>query len=204
MDSQSLLSLGVYLPGRFLVRVSVSSAARISSLRTLVGDPRSTFLYNGQILDDAMTFAFYRIRTMEAIVVVLSNSDVGRWVRQTQEFDSFQERIQLIMNDHTTREAARIRDLLFIKMERRVRPFRRLCDAAESWANRPSVSSSPPLTIDYPRPDRPSCDPLPAAWAPAPVARRAVHVVGPAELIGEGEAAPRSPRPNSPPIEEES
>jgi hypothetical protein len=199
MTSAALFPLGVYFPGRFLLRVSVSPTARVSYLRSLIRDSTSSFVYNGVLLNDAMTFSFYRIRELETIVVVPIPTEIEKWAQLTQDADAFQERIQFILNEETARETARIRDLMLTKLERRPRPFRRLCASLDSWPSRsPSPTDGNPLQIHYPRADGPSCDPLPAAWMSLPVSRRAVHVAGPAELIQEGEAVGRPRRPNTP------
>jgi hypothetical protein len=204
MDSPALLPLGVYFPGRFVVRLSVLPTARISYLRTVIRDSTSALIYNGELLNDAMTFAFYRIREFEIIVVVPSHAAVERWAQVTRDADAFQERIHFILNEDTARETARIRDMMLTKVERRPRPFRRLCSALDLWPARPAAGDAAPLRIDYPRADGPSRDPLPAAWASRAAAPRAVRVAGPAELIQEGDVGVRSPRPNSPSIEGES
>jgi hypothetical protein len=199
MDSSALIPLGVYFPGRFVVRLSVSPSARISYLRSVIRDSTSSFVYNGEILNDAMTFSFYRIRELETIVVVPAASELEKWAQMTRDADAFQERIQFILNEDTARETARIRDMMFTKLERRPRPFRRLCTSLDAWPARPP-SATTRLTIDYPRADGPSCEPLPAAWTGRPVSTRALHVAGPAEIIQEGEVVQRSPRPNIPSI----
>jgi hypothetical protein len=205
MDSHQVLPLGVYFPGRFVVRLSVSPTARISYLRSLIRDSTSSFVYNGEILNDAMTFAFYRIRELETIVVVPASSEVEKWAQLTRDADAFQERIQFILNEDTARETARIRDMMLTKVERRPRPFRRLCLSVDAWPTRPpSAIDAVPMKIDYAPAQGPSCDPLPAAWMPLSVSNRAIHVAGPAELIHEGEVVARSPRPNIPSMERES
>jgi hypothetical protein len=106
-DSSSLLTVIVYIPGRFAVRLPISPVAQLSELRSHINLWRSSFVRNGQLLLDQITFSFYWIREMDVIFAVSgSNADAQKWTKVAEESATFQERIHFILKPETARELA--------------------------------------------------------------------------------------------------
>jgi hypothetical protein len=125
------------------------------------------FIYNGQVLGDSMTFRSYRIKEKDTLVVVPggpSGTEADRWLSLTQDEEGFHEKVQFILREDTAREAARIRDVLMTKMERKPRPFRRLCTAVMAMPLPTVAGKKIDLNIDYAQLEEPSIDPLPIFW----------------------------------------
>jgi hypothetical protein len=166
-SSSSLLTVIVYAPGRFAVKLPISPFAEVSELRSHINLGSSIFVWKGQLLLDRMTFAFYRICQMDVIVAVPGPVlEAEKWTKVTEEAEAFQERVHFILNAGTALELARLRDLRHLRADAQGIGLRRPTTA---WTGRAESPPSPPLTIDYRAPDHPSCDPLPAEWMPEPV-----------------------------------
>jgi hypothetical protein len=151
----------------------------IADLRTLVRAGPSHFVHNGELLLESMPFSFYGIRDKDTIVVVPAPSpEVPRWRQITLDPGDLQERVDRILNQETARETARLRDLMRTRVERKQRQMGDL----GSFLELENREKTPPLRIDYPVPEAPSCDPLPSAWGEMwAIGRRTVAVADFAE-----------------------
>lgn len=103
------------------------------------------------------------------------NEEVRKWMRLTQDTETFNEKMRLIVNQDNARETARLKDILLSKIERKPRYFRKLCLAIKEnqniFDNCNSLFSSKKstyyeqknysLVTDYAVNDEPSTEPLP-------------------------------------------
>ncbi|OHT00732.1 hypothetical protein TRFO_32455 [Tritrichomonas foetus] len=161
----------IYLPSKYVVKLSVAPSAYVNELRRIITINNIDFVFNGTILSGNQTFRSAGLKSGDSIVVIFhkSNSDktyeeLQKWLQITQDSESFNEKMQLILNEDNAREAARLRDVFLSKIERKPRSFRRLCLAvAENNKNkeREVQGNNFSLSIDYEKPEMPSCDPLP-------------------------------------------
>ena len=156
----------IYFPGRCVIKVSVLPASTIADLKRLTPYESATFLYNGQLLLENLSFEFYGIKPRDVLVIIQSNqpSDSSRWLSLTRDTDSFTDRISSIINQKTSREAARLRDFQLVRMERKPRTFRKLCFAKMSRIGETTQCHNTTTSISFETPDMPSTDPLPSFW----------------------------------------
>lgn len=101
------------------------------------------------------------------------NEEVRKWMRLTQDTETFNEKMRLIVNQDNARETARLKDIFLSKIERKPRYFRKLCLATKEnqnlydntnslFASKSSIEQiNSSLIVDYPTNDEPSTEPLP-------------------------------------------
>lgn len=101
------------------------------------------------------------------------DEEVQKWIRLTQDTETFNEKMRMIVNQDNARETARLKDILLAKIERKPRYFRKLCLAVKENHNIFGVPSSrlnyfeqnrnqnSSLVIDYTSNNEPSTEPLP-------------------------------------------
>ncbi|KAH0789377.1 hypothetical protein GPJ56_006711 [Histomonas meleagridis] len=156
----------VYFPGRCVIKVSIYPTSAIANLKRLAPYDSVAFLYNGQYLIETFSFEFYGIKPRDVLVIVQSNQsgDFSKWLNLTRDTDTFSDRISSIINQKTSREAARIRDFQLIRMERKPRAFRKLCSAKMSRIGESAKSQQSTTNISYERPTMPSTEALPSFW----------------------------------------
>jgi hypothetical protein len=186
------LSLVLYWPGRFVVKVSVLATSRICDLRKLAAVGASEFLFNGEALSDSLPFSFYGIKDADVIVVVpVAPRAPDKWLQLTRDSESFHEQIQFILGEKTARETARIRDILFTKIEQRPRTYQRFCADIQTTLAKIFTAPVAALNTRYETPIAPSVDPLPATWAPAPARGQRRKLRTPRPIIrGAGPSVP--------------
>ena len=166
----------VYVPGCCVARININLKSKISELRFFVPSQSSiTFLFNGQILLENFSFEFYGIKPLDIVVIVQQSQqdDSTKWISLTKDNDSFTDRISSIINQKTSREAARLRDFQLIRMERKPKTFRKLCSAKMTrMSNSNSYNiynlyqdtNSIKTNIDYKKSDSPNTEELPSFW----------------------------------------
>lgn len=100
------------------------------------------------------------------------NEEVRKWMRLTQDTETFNEKMRLIVNQGNARETARLKDILLSKIERKPKYFRKLClaikenhnlfNSSNSFSSKSSYEQkNSSLNIDYETGNEPSVDPLP-------------------------------------------
>lgn len=157
--------LMVYVPCRFVVKLSLSLSEKVSDLRKVlkIGNDQFSLIFQGQLLLDSVSLESYHIKekdTIVAIPITSKETEIDKWLTITKDVETFHEKIHFMSNEKTTREAGRIRDLIMTKIERKPRSFRKLCQSVQS-AQRPIESKSIDLVLNWPKQDGPSCEPLP-------------------------------------------
>jgi hypothetical protein len=150
-------------PVRFL---SVRLSSQVQSLQSLWSSPKR-FIFNGAELLETMTFNFYGIRDGDSIVAISVNNchslyGLNYWLSLTRDSDSFNDSLRWMLDAKTNGEAARLRDLQMVRVERKSRLFRRISSAVVNEETCSGITA--PLVIDYPPASEPSTEPLPVPW----------------------------------------
>jgi hypothetical protein len=164
---RSKIALHVYYPGRCVAKVNVCPDAKVHDLHRLVPTDEVTFICNGVVLAKGCTFGFYGLREKDIVVclpVAADSGDVCKWISLTRDSEAFNDRVSAIINPGTSREAARLRDFQFMRMERKPRAFRKLADNIQRRAGNHTVEKRSSPTLFLSGPDFPSVDPLPVFW----------------------------------------
>jgi hypothetical protein len=115
-----------------------------------------------------MTFEFYSIHNGDSIVVLPQEDGHSQpiathaWLSATRDADTFNDAITSILNPTTNREAARLRDLHWMSLERRPKSYQKVCSMFNDAQKQLSSFSS--TLIPSEGAHRPSTDALPVAW----------------------------------------
>ncbi|OHT00503.1 hypothetical protein TRFO_32777 [Tritrichomonas foetus] len=155
------MSIAVYLPSRYVVKLNVSPNSQICELCNIVPYKNISFIFNGQLLCDKKTFKYYKIRKDDSVVILRDHqakSEVQKWIGITQDLELFNDRMQMMLKSGNAREAARVRDIALTKIERKPRFFRKLCS---SYKPKIVETESTAINIDFFPLEEPACDPLP-------------------------------------------
>jgi hypothetical protein len=152
-------------PVRF---ISARLSGQIRALQTLWRSHPKRFIFNGIELREDMTFESYGIRDGDSIVAIpLDNrdsvSDASQWLSLTRDTETFNESLRWMLDPATTAEAARLRDLQLMRLERRPAAFMRLY-APTGLADDEPVRSDSSTVVGLP-PKSPSVDALPLTLA---------------------------------------
>jgi hypothetical protein len=117
-----------------------------------------------------MTFEFYGVRDGDSIVALpIENEDsvygTNHWLTLTRDSESFNEALRWMLEPATAGEAARLRDLQLMRLERKPRSFMKIFSRAGMDEREPTRSDS--STVLGLPPKSPSVDALPIEWPPA-------------------------------------
>lgn len=177
MIMHNIMKIYVYQPFMRIRHIKLNMLSPISILSRIY-PPNSIYIFNGQILDVSKSFSFYNIKNENKIVLITSlmkKSDpklVDKWIKNTTDQDSFEERVDLNINKNCRRELARIKDIKFYKLEIKRKTFGKflknqntdLMNSNSFNANRNKFQEEIDLKIDYNQLKEPSFDPLPVLW----------------------------------------
>jgi hypothetical protein len=128
-DLNSHISLRIVIPQRCVRVVVASHAALVSTLRPLLPNPDAALIFNGTVLHDEHTFAFYRLQSNDSLVAVPPSSapdTAARWMTITKDYDSFADSINTVLNPELRRESMRLRDRVGWRNELRPHFYRRM------------------------------------------------------------------------------
>jgi hypothetical protein len=148
-------------PVRF---ISACLSGDIGALQSLWPGAPKRFIFNGSELSEAMTFEFYGIHNGDSIIALpLDGRDsvyaTAHWLHLTRDSENFNEALRYMLDPATAGEAARLRDVHLMRLERRPRAFARFSSRAVMVEpERPRSDSSTVLGL---APKSPSVDALP-------------------------------------------
>ena len=165
--SKEKISMVVYFPGKWVFKASVSKFASIKELKGLLPDKSVSFVYDGNLLIDSHTFSFYGIKNGDILIVIKSTDNNflnQKWIAYSKENDTFNERINSIINPQTTNEVVRLRDLQMSRIERKPKTFRKLCQTATNFETKFNNNRLLEVNISNTPPINPSTSPLPIFW----------------------------------------
>jgi hypothetical protein len=160
--------VAVYCPCKCIMNLNVLPSSKIGELRKPLGLEDCHFVFNGQILGLGTTFKSHKIKAKDTLVVIPGgtvNAEVEKWRSWTEDKERFNERLRLVMRSDTTRETARIRDVMMTRLERKPRQFRRICGAMMSAPATSRSAGKWSSNFDYEGGAAPSCAPLPIFWS---------------------------------------
>ena len=164
------------LPDRIEVRIcsphqpirliSARLSGQIKSLGTLWPSKR-IFIFNGFELLEEKTFEFYGIRTGDSIIALPINLHgldycASQWMKLTSDSESFNDHMTWMLDPNTSGEAARLRDLHVMRIERILRGFSKLGKA--QFLECETLSTPGETKVDYKRQEKPNTEALPVCW----------------------------------------
>lgn len=162
------VELKICTPHKPVRMVSARLSGEIKSLQCLwPADSPKKFIFNGSELLENQTFESYGISDGDSIIAVPADQkdtlfSTSQWLNLTRDNESFNDCMRWMLDPATSGEAARLRDLHLMKMERRPRVFMRMCASymQEEEENRGLKWTKK----DYPIATEPMTDPLPFDW----------------------------------------
>ena len=149
----------------------------IKDIKPSIPEKNVLFVYNGVFLTEQVNFQYYGVKERDVIVVIPENRNLpvgDKWANLTKDPELFREKVTSMIDPRTSREAAKLRDFQMLRLERKPRYFRKLCNC---YANSPysvktaSAHSSRSLAIARmpiiapQKATEPSTAPLPIFWA---------------------------------------
>lgn len=163
------ISTIVYFPGKWVFRANVTLGATLRDLRCLLPEKNVSFILKGRVLSDSCTFKAYGIHNNDVLIVSYPNQAhiaSMKYSSPLHESDSISERINNIVNPHTTTEVVRLRDLQMARLERRPKTFRKMCFTIQNSESKTNFSSEANLKSVIPTIplEKPSTEPLPMLW----------------------------------------
>jgi hypothetical protein len=158
------ISLRIVVPQHCVRVVLASNDALISELKPLLPNPDATLIFNGTLLSDEHTLAFYRLQSNDLLVAVpRSSTTATQWMTITKDADVFTDSVNVILNSSLRRESLRLRDCVGWRAELRPHFYRRMESIrrtqSEPQPPYPRLSTViPKHALDI------SSDPLPVYW----------------------------------------
>jgi hypothetical protein len=157
------ISINILIPRYRLKIFSVLPSTSIAELKTAL--PKAELIFNGQILNDAHTIAFYNIQQNASLVAIPTQAqpnDAAKWMKLTLDSDMFDDSIRSLLNHSSRKETLRLQDLRALKLESRPRSFRRMCC---DWKHYDFHSRTDPMRTVIPSiSNEPSEGALPVCW----------------------------------------
>ena len=169
LQTQERVDLMICTPHHQIRFVSAKVSGSIKALQILWPDNPKKFIYNGQELSESRTFKFYGIKSGESIIALPKNSQDAddQWKKVTSDRLEFNELVQTMTNPVTVREAARLRDLRYMNIERKAKVFHRFQNSF-SENNEALARNNNPIAATKSIIDNnlvaPSEDALPVLW----------------------------------------
>jgi hypothetical protein len=166
-ESDQTIVFQVLVPGGFLSRAQARVTDQCGLLGHLFPRQATSFVYNGQLLDESLPLGFYGLKDMETIIAIpkapATNALLSRWVHISRDSDSFEMSIRGLTSQATRLEAMRLRDLVLMKQETAPKKLRLAARRMPSAEGMPSVGESHPTKIGPP-PRTMSTDKIPVLW----------------------------------------
>jgi hypothetical protein len=151
--------------------ISARLSGQIGALQTLWPSAPKRFIFNGLELLNGMTFDFYGIQDGDSIVALpLDHGEsiygTSSWLNATRDAEAFNEALKWMLDPVTSNEAARLRDLHLMRLERRPKGLIKMYSpllAREQSERSPAIAARIPCAPAL----APSTEPLPELWAAA-------------------------------------
>ncbi|EAY06505.1 hypothetical protein TVAG_257440 [Trichomonas vaginalis G3] len=168
-DSPPKFCIMVYNPGRWILKANVLSTATVNDILQLIPDRIVKFVHNGIELTDSFSLSMYGVKEGDVIFVLPETKNgasyTEKWASLTKDRDLFHDRVCSLIDPETAMEAARIRDLQMLRMERKPKVFRKISSVYKSDAPTKQKSKAPVNAVEPPKLNKPSAAPLPTFWA---------------------------------------
>jgi hypothetical protein len=150
------------MPGVFVSQAQARVTDQCGLLGHLFPQQATSFVYNGQLLDESLPLGFYGLKDMETIIALpKANALLSRWVHISRDSDSFETSIKGLTSDATRLEAMRLRDLVLMKRE--MAP-KKLHLTAKRLPQVGRLSTTGHSTLITPQPPTVSTERLPVLW----------------------------------------
>lgn len=166
-DSPPKFCIMVFNPGRWILKANVLSTATITDILQLIPDRFVRFIHNGTELSSTFSLSMYGVKEGDVIFVLpesKSGSYTEKWTNLTKDRDLFHDRVCSLIDPETAMEAARIRDLQMLRMERKPKVFRKISSVYKVDAPTKQKSKIPAIPNFPKKNETPSIEPLPAFW----------------------------------------
>jgi hypothetical protein len=150
--------------------VSVRCSVEISSLQTLWPSPRR-FIFKGLELNDTLTFYSCGIADGDAVIAlpkceVEQGHPTSHWLNLTRDQEGFNDSMRYLIDDRTSSEAARLRDLTLMRLHDKPRAFLKVCAPYLTRYSSPDPTSHTDTV--YRSAVEPSTEALPCCWSCEP------------------------------------
>lgn len=166
------ISLILYYPGKWVITVHMNPSSTIGSLKSLVKENDVLFIHDGEYLIESFPASFYNIKDGETLVIVSSKEydpSQNKWHQITRDKESFNEKINSVLNPVTSDQAARIRDLQMLRIEKKSKMFYKLINSTLKENDTMYTNTKIPMNLQIPtKPLTVSKDPLPLFWNTKP------------------------------------
>jgi hypothetical protein len=160
------ISLRIIVPRHCVRLILAHNGALISAIRPFLPDPDASLVFNGTLLNDEHTLAFYHLQSNDSLVAIPQSSATDmatRWMTITKDVDSFTDSVNVVMNPDLRRESLRLRDCIGWRAEMRRHFFRRIESQGRTRApQEPALPAQ--ATVIPKRALELSSDPLPVFW----------------------------------------
>jgi hypothetical protein len=161
-DTHQTIIFHVLMPGVFVSQAHARATDQCGLLGRLFPQQATSFVYNGQLLDESLPLGFYGLKDMETIIALpKTNALLSRWVHISRDSDSFETSIKGLTSDATRLEAMRLRDLVLMKRE--MAP-KKLHLATKRLPQVGGLSTTEHPTLIRPQPPTVSTERLPVLW----------------------------------------
>jgi hypothetical protein len=158
------VELKVCTPHQPVRLISARLSGQIRALQSLWPAAPKKFIFNGLELLEGMTFDFYGIRDGDSIVALpIEQSDaVNQWIILTRDHEGFNESLRWMLDPATAGEAARLRDLHLMRLDRRPRVLMKMYSPLMDDESPHGYHDA--INLAYEPPRRPSTEALPTPW----------------------------------------
>lgn len=167
-----IIKIYVYQPCIRIRYIRLNRNSPISILSTIY-NKNSIYIYQGRILDMGKSFKESNIMNNNKILLLPSSINetspnfIKKWLFLTSNQESFENRIEINMQNGSQREIARLKDLKRSKLENK-RSFLNKCIISQLLQKKNSRESlntqNLQLNINYNQTESPSNEPLPIIW----------------------------------------
>jgi len=165
----SRIIITLCIPQELLRTISIDISMPVRELNTLFPGEKKMFVFNGRVLQSSMSISGSGIKDGDYIVVVpkneaLINKDHEFWMKATEDKEDFSNKIKWSLDNDTSREQSRLRDLHLLKLEKRPKTYAKMCSLIMQQSDMPSESSCANVNVSFGSPSAPSNTALPVFW----------------------------------------
>ena len=161
-NDRDQLELRVFIPQEPVKTIIVNQDSSIRSLYRIHKNENRVLIYNGLILDQKKKFGDYDFHQGDAIFAIRNteSENTKSWMEASEDPDELCFRMSLQTNPSTTKVAARLVDLIMMRLDQKNKLSRPI-EKSKSPLNNPEQ-----IQVEIPnRLSEPSTEALPVFWA---------------------------------------
>ena len=163
-ENQKRFLIYLYFPGKWVIKVITHENSTLKELKNFITSDQIVFLHNGIKLLESISFSLQGLKNGDYIIIISKEKQNQQISNFLQNKDFYHKKIQSIINPSISIEIAKLHDLQNLKIEKKSRTFRKICNLYKN-NNLESKNFSPlKSNINYFQPQEPSILPLPCFW----------------------------------------